>query len=146
MSDLTPSLGETVVTFHTTAFNRTVPKPYFINDCCFGDDLARFLASELTKQGVRIIGEPGQEDFGWYTTFEIAGSKYFFLTSYRPDDITTGATWIGSIERVCSPLARLFGGQNRDINPAATQAIHQALSNSPQIREIRWFGRTDSSY
>jgi hypothetical protein len=138
-----PSEGQTLVTFNSSAFNHTERKPYYINDCCFGDDLLKWMITELTRQGVHTIGEPDQEDFGWYLTFEIAGTRYFFLTSYRPDDTTIGATWIGFIERVRSPLARLFGRQ-KHIDPAAPQAIHQALSGSPEIRDIRWHEEKDS--
>jgi len=42
----------TVVTFESTAFNMTQPKDYFINACCFGDDLAEWLIGELRKQGI----------------------------------------------------------------------------------------------
>jgi len=31
------------VIFQSTAFNTSQPKDYFINDCCYGDDVARWL-------------------------------------------------------------------------------------------------------
>jgi hypothetical protein len=145
MASSGPEANQSIVTFNSTAFNHTERKSYFINDCCFGDDLARWMIAELTKQGVRTIGDADQEDFGWYLTFEIGHSKYFFLTSYRADDISVGATWIGFIERVCSPLGRMFGRQNHNISPEAPQAIHRILSSSPKIRGIQWH-RTEDSY
>jgi len=30
----------TIVSFNSAAFNMTEPKRYFINPCCFGDDVA----------------------------------------------------------------------------------------------------------
>jgi hypothetical protein len=32
-----------LVTFKSTAFNVMERRPYFINDCCFGDDVAKWL-------------------------------------------------------------------------------------------------------
>lgn len=144
MASSAPTAGQTVVTFHTTAFNHTERKSYFINDCCYGDDLARWMIVELAKQGVQTIGDADQEDFGWYMTFEVANTKYFFVTSYRADDISIGSTWIGFIERVSSALGRLFGRQNHNIAPEAPQAIHRVLSSSAEIHEIRWYGPKDS--
>jgi hypothetical protein len=37
---------KTVVAFESTAFNMAEPKDYFINPCCFGDDVATWLAAE----------------------------------------------------------------------------------------------------
>ena len=48
---------QTVVTFRTTAFNVTERKPHFINDGCYGDDLARWMIAELAKQEVVTLGE-----------------------------------------------------------------------------------------
>jgi hypothetical protein len=141
-----PSAGQSVVTFHTTAFNMTERKPYFINDCCYGDDLARWMIAELKNRGIHADAEPGQEDFGWYLTFELANTKYFFLISYRPDDITKGATWIGFIERKLPPLKTLLRASNKTIPLEAPQAIDQVLSNSTQIRDIRWHAPRRAPY
>jgi hypothetical protein len=136
--------AQTVVTFKSTAFNITERKPYFINDCCYGDDLARWMTAELAKQGVVTFGEPGQEDFGWYLAFEIATRRFTFCASFRPDDVNAGATWIGFIERNCSPLEMLFRMHKRGVTVAAQLLIHQVLSGSSQIHEIRWYDEGDS--
>jgi len=44
----------TVAVFESEAFNHTEPKDDFINLCCFGDDLARWLMGELAQRGFRI--------------------------------------------------------------------------------------------
>ena len=141
-----PYQNQSVVTFHTTAFNITARKPYFINDCCFGDDLARWMIAELRKQNVQAFDEPAQEDFGWYLTFELANTKYFFLISYRPDDISKGSTWIGFIERKLSPLKALLRSPKQAIPLEASQVIDRALSNCTQIRDIRWHYHQDAPY
>ena len=66
---------KTVAVFESRAFNHTEPKEYFINPCCFGDDLARWLMEELAQQGIGVDDEPGQEDFGWYFEFSIEAEK-----------------------------------------------------------------------
>src|SRR5437764_5341273 len=52
----------TEVRFRSTAFNCTEPRDYFINPCCFGDDVCRWLIRELRARGHRTADEPGQED------------------------------------------------------------------------------------
>ena len=43
----------TIVVFRSDAFNTTEQKPSFINDGCFGDDLARWLMTRLRALGVK---------------------------------------------------------------------------------------------
>jgi len=47
----------TVVTFESTAFNMITPRDYFVNPCCFGDDLAEWLIREISA-GNRRRGWP----------------------------------------------------------------------------------------
>ena len=39
-----------VVTFGSAAFNMAEPKDYFINPCCFGDDVANWLIGKVASQ------------------------------------------------------------------------------------------------
>lgn len=80
----------TLVTFESTAFNMTEPRDYFINACCFGDDLAEWLIQELRKDGLETDEKPGQEDFGWYLNFEPGGIGHTFVIVHRPDGRTRG--------------------------------------------------------
>jgi hypothetical protein len=59
----------TEASFRSTAFNNFEPRPYFINDCCYGDDLAKWMIGRLRERGLKTDDEPGQEDFGWYFNF-----------------------------------------------------------------------------
>jgi hypothetical protein len=63
-------MTRTLVTFKSSAFNTSEPKPYFINPGCYGDDVAKWLTRELRGRGFKTDEEPGQEDFGWYFNFE----------------------------------------------------------------------------
>src|SRR5690348_10610301 len=127
----------TVLTFESTAFNMAEPKEYFINPCCFGDDLAKSLIDELHKQGLKTDDEPGQEDFGWYLNFETAAIAHTFVIGHRPTGDTEAATWFG----VSEPNRGFFRG--RGIQPSAVDAIHRILSTSPLIQDVRWHFQLD---
>jgi hypothetical protein len=133
----------TVVTFKSSAFNFSEPRDYFINPCCFGDDVAGWLAEQLRRKGYPANDGPCQEDFGWYFTFRVSDISYCFVIGHRPGDENTEGEWIGWLERSRGFMASIFGGRNRDIQPAAAQVIHEILSNSPQIRDSRWHFRHD---
>jgi hypothetical protein len=133
------------VIFQSEAFNTSEPKDYFINGCCFGDDLARWLMERLRARGVATDSEPGQEDFGWYFRFRTGESRYCFIISYRPSDGATPGDWMCDIERETGFLGWIFHWtRKRKIQPDAVEAIHAILSSSPQISGVRWF--TDDDY
>ena len=133
----------TVVTFESTAFNMAEPKYYFINPCCFGDDVAKWLIGELRKQGVQPDEKPSQEDFGWYLNFEVTGTGHCFVIGHRPTGEGEAGTWIGWLERRRSFIGSVLGGRKRGIQPLAAEAIHRILSSSPLISNVRWHFRRD---
>jgi len=132
------------VIFKSTAFNTTEAKEYFINPCCFGDDLAKWLIGELRRRGVHTKPEPGQEDFGWYFNFSVHDRDYQFIIGYRPGEEDQPGDWMCTIEKAAGILGSLFGARHRGIEIEASQAIHSVLSSSHQISDIRWF--TDEGY
>lgn len=134
---------KTVVTFRSSVFNMSEPKEYFINPCCFGDDLARWLAGQLRGKGHQADEEPGQEDFGWYFDFSVSGVKHCFVLGYRPGDENEEGSWIGWLERRRGLVAFLLGAHKRGIQPAAVRAIHEILAGSPHIWDVRWHFRQD---
>lgn len=133
----------TIVTFKSSAFNMSEPKEYFINPCCFGDDVARWLAEQLRSRGYQAAQVPGQEDFGWYLRFSVSGIEHCFVIGHRPDDNNGEGVWIGWLERSRGFVASLLGARTRGIQPAAVRAIHEILSSSPQMRNVRWHFRSD---
>ncbi len=129
----------TIVSFTSTAFNIAEPRRYFINACCFGDDLAKWLIHELRSKGVNTDDEPGQEDFGWYFNFQIAETPHTFVIGHSRSLVEGGeGTWIGWIERNRGLLGSLLGGRKRGIKPAALQTLHSIFSSNPQVHDIRW--------
>jgi len=125
-------------------FNTSEVKPYFINACCFGDDVAKWLIAELRAKSVDTEAEPGQEDFGWYLNFQIGRVRSTFVIGYRPgDDDTDEGTWIGWLERNRGLVASLLGGRGHDIDSAAAKMLNSVLSGSKEIRDVRWHDRRD---
>ena len=133
----------TVVTFESTAFNMSDPKEYFINPCCFGDDVLKWLIIELRKQGVETDEDPGQEDFGWYFSYKVNGTNFTFVLGHRPTGETEEGTWIGRFERSLGFIGSVLGRRKRGIRPAATEAIHKILSNTPLVQDVRWHLQRD---
>src|ERR1043165_595276 len=109
--------------FQSTAFNTSEPKEYFINDCCFGDDLARWIIERLRAQGIHVEPEPKQEDFGWYLTFRVGKTDYDLVIGYRPRNEQTG-DWMCTIERRAGLMGSIFGARDRGIQVEATEALH----------------------
>src|SRR5438874_5209092 len=132
------SAVRTMVIFKSRAFNTSESKSYFINPCCFGDDLCRWLLQRLRSRGIPTSDEPGQEDFGWYFTFECGSQSYCFVFSYQSADEAHEGQWIGEVERHVGFLASLLGRRKRGIQPEAVQAIHAALASSAVVQQVRW--------
>jgi hypothetical protein len=129
---------KTEVQFKSTAFNCTEPRDYFINECCFGDDVCRWLMQKLRERGVQASDEPGQEDFGWFFNFNIAGVDHCFVLGFQPNDPASGDQWLGSIERSAGFVASIFGRRNKGILPEAVEALNAILTSSPDIRDVTW--------
>lgn len=134
---------KTVVTFKSSTFNMSEPREYFVNPSCFGDDLAKWLAEQLRSKGYQASEVPGQEDFGWYFTFVESGVEHCFVIGHRAGDDDTEYLWIGWLERSRGFVASVLGGRQRDVQPDAAGAIHEILSSSPQIQNVRWHLRRD---
>jgi hypothetical protein len=132
---------KTEVYFHSTAFNCTEPRDYFVNECCFGDDLARWMIERLRAQGIETAEQPGMEDFGWFFTFHSDGVEHSFVIGFQPNDAAKGDRWFGSVERSTGFVSSLFGGRNRGILPSAIEAIDAVFKSSPDIHSVTWHER-----
>ena len=133
----------TLVTFQSSAFNTTDRRPYFINEGCYGDDLARWLISQLQAKGITTESEPGQEDFGWYLTFRVAQAEHQFVISHRPETGLEPGTWIGWVERNAGLLSSILGGRGRGVETGALQAIHNVLASAKQVSGLRWHEKSE---
>jgi hypothetical protein len=49
------------------------------------DDVGKSMIGELRNRGVKTEAKPGQQDFGLYFNFEVAGAaEHTFVIGYRP--------------------------------------------------------------
>jgi hypothetical protein len=122
--------------FRSSAFNTSEAKPYFINECCFGDDLANWMIGRLRARGIETDDEPGQEDFGWYFDFTVPAGKHCCVLGYQPDD--PEGRWLVWLERSRGLLGSLLGMRTRGIDVTAVQVIGDILSGAPEVRELQW--------
>jgi hypothetical protein len=130
----------TVVMFQSGDFNCTEPREYFINDCCFGDDVAKWMRDKLNAAGY-AAAEPGQEDFGWYLPFKANDVDYFWIIGFRPGESGEGQ-WIAWLEQRRKGLTGLFRPKPT-INPQIVQVIHTALAGDSRIQNIKWLTQSD---
>jgi len=134
---MTGARTKTEVRFQSSVFNTSAPKPYFINPCCFGDDVCRWMIEELRTKSIEADDEPGQEDFGWYLTFWADQAKHFFVVGFRPGDEATPGQWIGWLERA-GLFRRVFGRRSRDVSPGAYDLVNEILSSSAKVSSVSW--------
>lgn len=135
--------SRTVVTFQSGAFNTSERRAHFINDGCYGDDVARWIIGELQARGVPADPEPGQEDFGWYLTYRPSTAEHQFILGYRPGDERNPSVWWGLIERNAGLVGSLFGARTRGIETAALAVIHDILSSAEFVSRVRWHRKAD---
>ena len=122
--------------FRSSVFNTSDVRDYFINPCCFGDDLAKWLMARLREAGCETDEQPGQEDFGWYFNFTVPAGAHCCIVGYQEDE--PEGIWHITLERRRGFVASLFGGRGHGIDAAAVDAIKKALDSAPEIRELRW--------
>jgi hypothetical protein len=126
----------TEATFHSSAFNTSEVKSYFINPCCFGDDLAMWMMARLRAAGVRTGDEPRQEDFGWYFEFDVPAGTHCCVLGYQEGD--PEGRWLLWLERSRGFVGSILGMRKRGIDATAVQALQDLLGNAPEIRDLKW--------
>ena len=125
----------TFTTFQTTLFNSTEVRNYFINDCCFGDDCAAWLAGELRATGLAGVGDPWQEDWGWQFAVELGDSRILLGVGLIPED---EPEWLIQIQESRSLLKRWLGQPDREGMRRVVQTVHAVLSHARELRSVRW--------
>src|ERR1700761_2271544 len=109
--------------FQSSAFNTSEAKAYFINEGCFGDDLARWLIERLRARGVEVEPEPGQEDFGWYVKFRVGEVRYHLVMGYREGEGNKPGDWMCSLERIVGLFGMIFGPGYKGVEPPALEVL-----------------------
>jgi hypothetical protein len=123
----------TVATFESDSFNLKQARPYFINQDCFGDDLATWLIDKIRRAGAIADAEPKQEDFGWYVNYSVNGQPFCAVIGS-----IGGQCWFIVVERIVGLLGSPSGARNRCVPVSGIELIHNMLSSAPEIRKLRW--------
>ena len=131
-----------LVTFTSSSFNTTEPKPYFIHASCFGDDLANWLIGELKFRDVRAYQDPTQRDYGWYLLFSPGVTLHRLSLTFIPFDDVGGGEWLGCVER-CPFIGLILGKRARVPNRSAVEVIQRILSASSLIQNVQWHAQNE---
>lgn len=123
----------TVVTFDSDVFNLSIPKEYFINEFCYGDDLACWLMKKCAEKNIKTSEEPEQEDSGWYFYYVLGKQAYCACISNIEEK-----HWLIIIEKDTSFLSALLGGRTRNVPSEGSMFLHNILKESVETRNIQW--------
>src|SRR5262245_33689638 len=128
----------TEVTFRTGLFNAETVKDYFINDCCFGDDCARWLAERLSQDPAgQVDVEPIQGDWGWVFFVRTERFRFWIGVGLYPDD-EQPPRWLVHVHRASwSFLPWLRRPADADLAKVCI-ALDRVLKSDQAITEVRW--------
>jgi hypothetical protein len=128
------------VLFDTNRFNLSEVKEYFINPCCFGEDLAAWLRGKLLERGIPTI-EPDQEDWGWYIESTYGGRAYFIGIGGNADETSSDANrgeWRISVEKHRSLRDKLTGKNPMSSDEPIIAVIREIVEAEPDFKNIRY--------
>ncbi len=124
----------------TDAFEHRTVKPHFINPCCFGEDFAAWLRTELApllESGFEL-SEPIQEDYGWglWATHGRGIDRFWIAMSYCGEGPTEEpAEWVVSVnyDAGLNLIKRLFHKPNTQAFGLLRDRVRQSLESNPAI-------------
>jgi hypothetical protein len=125
--------------FKTDRFNLSKIKETFINPCCFGEDLARWL-HEALREKKSEVSEPYQEDWGWELPAKNQGNGYYLCMSGNADGEganSNAGEWRIIIEKKRSLGQRLTGKGKIESSDGMLASVREILEAEPAIREVR---------
>ncbi len=122
------------VSFRTNLFESKEIKPHFINERCFGEDLANWIIDKL-RESEFSFSEPYQEDWGWEIDAKKDEERFFVQIGIMDESIgEENAEWMISIEKPKSWFS--FGKQNPFNFEKLCREIDEILTREPRITEI----------
>lgn len=105
------------ITLTTDRFESVTPQEHFINERCFGEDFAAWLATALEKKGASA-SEPIQEDWGWAVIATLDRHAFTVAIGIMDESIGSSvAEWrVGvSYEKSQNGLGAFFRKPPRDV-------------------------------
>ncbi len=127
------------ILFETDRFNVSKVEDYFINPCCFGDDLALWLGKKLSAHGV-TTSSPGQEDWGWYLFVEQGPDRYLLgMTGYHSDSAVgiNDGEWRIMLQKKRSLWDKIRGRNTTSDTDLILLTIERILREESGVRNIR---------
>ena len=131
------------VTFKTELFESQESKPHFINERCFGKDLAAWLRQQLHAAPF-TLDEVIQEDYGWGFWAKAGEDTYWMAIGIFDESIgSEDAEWSVTVAADASLnlFRRLFHKPKLEDLLSLCSAIDAALHAEPKIREVQWWPR-----
>jgi hypothetical protein len=125
----------------TDLFEHREVKPHFINPCCFGEDFAGWLRSQLADLGSEgfELSEPIQEDYGWGFWATPGPDPFWVTLSFCGDGPTEEpAEWVVSVgyDPGLSLFKRLFHKPDREALARLRTRVWKVLGSTPSIRVV----------
>lgn len=124
------------VSFRTNLFESKEVKPHFINERCFGEDLANWIIDKF-REGEFSFNELYQEDWGWEIEAKKDEEIFFVQIGIMDESIgEENAEWLISVEK---PKPWFSFGRQDPINfEKLCREIDEILNREPRISEISW--------
>ena len=120
-------------------FQSTLPEGYNAGNRCYGRDVAEFIASSLTDQGMKsdFLGE----DWGWLVFSQKGTKPEFDVAVYNMADVDGSATskwglWVHTYER--SKLLRLIPKRTEVATPSSIIAALKSAVMSAGAEPLPW--------
>lgn len=127
--------GRYDVLFSTDRFNLSEPRDYFINDCCYGDDAARWLVAQLRARGLTAT-DPDQEDWGWYFDVRWADARYFIGVGGNAEEETMAGNqgeWRLIVEKHRSLWQKLTGANKLAADDPLLHLLDEIIAVEPDL-------------
>jgi len=128
------------LTFVGASFNVSEEKPAYFKPDNFGDDVAAFLARGLRRVGWEIPDDIGQEDDGWFVTFQKPGHCYDLIVQLVNAETHLWLVWV---ERSVGFIPSLLGFRKKPVPIEAAVAIFDAIRGAPEIENPQWFTKDE---
>ena len=130
--------GRCDVLFSTDRFNLSEPREYFINECCYGDDVARWLVERLRLRGMSVT-DPDQEDWGWYFDAQTKDAAYFVGVGGNIDDEAGSGNfgeWRFIVQKHRTLWEKLSGANLLDEHDEFLEVLKDIVANEPGLQLV----------